>query len=145
MSMDTLREDLAANLKVVAAMKPELTTSTELAKHLRQVFWPFVESLVEELGDVDNCVGDLLEGAEDILQPETGAVFAGIIVAGRALAGKLRELVPAGTDATLDQSLEGYLALTEQGEAILSEIVVQGAEGEDEDDDVDQDDAEGAE
>jgi hypothetical protein len=150
MSLDTLKEDLKLNLAELAKMTPELTTPAEIVNHLKDTLWPTIEALVDELAEVDDCVADMIQGAEDILQPETAAVFTAIVAASKVVAEGLKTRMAAANEnnpplAKVISELEKNLA---EGEALLREIVIddgesfeddEGEDGDDEDDDEEED------
>lgn len=152
MSMETLRADLKANMQQLAALGGPGTTADDIAKHLREVLWPTLESVVDEMESIDGCVEDMLSGSEDILQPETGEKFAAIIVGAAAVATALRSRITREAEPQLSKVIDELLRNCKTGEEILEEIVVDADdidddETDDEDGDEgddDEDDSEGA-
>lgn len=138
MSMDSLKADLKANLAELSSMDPMVTTTSDLIKHLKGTLWPFIESFTDEAYDIDSCVGDILEGAEDILQPETAATFAAITAGGLTIAAALKARITRETEPQLWKVIAEFEKNCKTGEEILKEIVVDT--GDDGDDEVDEDD-----
>ena len=142
MSLDTLKSDLQANLANIAALQPELATPAECIALIREV-WAFIESHVDETAEIDGCVSDLIEGAEDILQPETAAVFSamatGGLVVATALKTRLNKAVPE--EAELIKVADELIANCKTGGEILKEIVIDDTDADDDDDE--DDDADG--
>jgi hypothetical protein len=120
MSMEQLREDL----KQVAGRLPTgpLTSAADLAGYLRNDLLPFVATMTDEIGEIDESVEDLVHQTPDALHEETSAVFAGIIASGVILANELKTRV--GTDKRLLDLIKEFLALAKQGEEILEEITI---------------------
>jgi hypothetical protein len=141
-SIEQLRKDMKESTAALAQLcstpgKPP--TVEGLAGFIHLTMWPTLESVVDELGDVDGCVEDLLNASEDILQPETAQLFAALVVAGRGMAAELSKRLTAA-DAETRQLVAGFLELATAAEAAISEITVPE---DDDDDDDDEDDAKG--
>jgi predicted RecB family endonuclease len=94
-TVETLQEDLKAN---VASLKDltALSSVDDIVNHLKNTLWPFQESVLEQLEDLDGCVEDLLNNAEDILQPETGAKFLAVASGGLTLVAELKKRLQPG-------------------------------------------------
>ena len=138
MTMEALESDFEDIAAQVNDMNEGLTTSGDIVRWFKGNLIPFLRNHVAETADIDKCIGDLVEESDDILTAETGALFAGVIAGGRALAAKLRELVKPGTDAALDAALDEYEKLCNAGEQALEEITLDPPP-DDEDADLDDD------
>jgi hypothetical protein len=142
-SMDEVKADLKANLASVKDMIPELTTSADIVRHLKSTFWPFVENLVAEIDDIDDCVAEIAEGS-NVLQEDTAQTFAGLITSGAVLVGELkRRLGP--DDEKMVVMIQEYERLAATAGRLLEDIVMatdddDDDEDEDENEDDDQDD-----
>lgn len=140
MSVETLKADLTANMRDLASLTA-MASPEEIVNHLKNSLWPFLEALTEELGEVDDCVADMIEGADDILQPETAEVFSAIIAGGIACAAALRARITRESDPALSKVVDEFEKNLKDGEAILREIVIDTGEPlGDEDDDAEEDD-----
>lgn len=141
MSIETLRADLQANLTAIATLQPELATPAEIVTLLREV-WAFIESHVDETAEQDECIADLVNGAEDILTAETAAVFSacatGGLVVATALKQRLNKAVPA--DAELYKIAEELETNCKAAQDIIPEIIIDGDDEDDVDDDDNEDD-----
>lgn len=136
MTVETLQEDLKAN---VASLKDltALSSVDDIVNHLKNTLWPFQESVLEQLEDLDGCVEDLLNNAEDILQPETGAKFLAVASGGLTLVAELKKRLQPG-DEKLSAVIAEFEANANEMVGILNEItipVIDGDEEGDEDDD----------
>lgn len=131
MSIDTLRQDLKQILESI----PEgpLTAAADVAAYLRNNLVPFVSNVVDELSAVDDCVGALVNEAEDILHEDNAEVFAGIITSGKVLVGELR--IRVGGDRRVLALIREYEILAAKGVQILDDIVVPDDDDEDPDPD----------
>lgn len=148
MSVKQLKADLAETLASVNAMDPATTTTADLVRHLKLTLYPTLESLAEEIGELDECVIDLIEGVDDVLSTETSAVFAGIITGGAVLIAELEKR--AAGDAAIAKMITEWRALAAEGTSVLQEITIdlsdvddaddEDDEGDDEDEDGDADD-----
>jgi hypothetical protein len=120
MSIEQLREDLTQ----VAARIPSgpLTSAAELAAYIKNDLVPFIGSAVDEIEEIDESVGDLVNQTPDALHEETAAVFAGIIASGSVLAGELR--ARAGNDQRLLALLKEWGKLAEKGKELLDDITI---------------------
>lgn len=154
MSIETLKQDLRENMAQLATLNG-LTSNEDLIKHLRETLWPTLESIVDELEEVDECVADLVSGAEDILQPETAQVFAAVIASAAVVAAALKVRIDPQADAKLMHLVTELEANLKNANEIMQEIVIDdgsdldeegddGDEEEDDDDDESDDDQEGA-
>lgn len=140
MSIETLKEDLKANLSTLAVLKtlPSDDTTNTVILHLQDTLWPFLEAVVDELAEIDECVADVISGAEDILQPETAEIFAAIIAGAVAVSAALKARVNRETEAPLAKVIDELEKNCRAGEAIMAEIVIDT--GDDDDGDADEDD-----
>lgn len=142
MSTEQLKADLKESLATVKAMDPTTTTAADLVRHLKDTLWPTIEAVIDEIEDIDGSVeelADTLDGESEYLSEATGAVFAGIIAAGLAIAGEAEKLA---LPDPLKQAIGEFRQLCRQGAEKLNEIVIPDPddvdEG-DEDDDADDD------
>lgn len=136
MSIEDLKADLEQNLKEAKALASSMgTTSLDLAKHMVQTMWPFLENVVGELEDLDAGVSDLYHGAEDILQPETGKLFATVIAGAAGLIGELEKRLVLPVDDPYAVAIREWRTLAAEAGTALTEIVVPELEDTDEDDD----------
>lgn len=78
MSLDDLKADLQRNVADLEATT--MYGVDDLKKYLRETLWPFLHVVVEEMEELDSDISDMVEGSEDILQPETAGIFAVVIV-----------------------------------------------------------------
>jgi len=138
-SIEDLKADLAANLEQASLLSP-MSTVGDIANHLKNTFWPFVENVVTEMEDIDEGLSDIYHGAEDILQPETGKLFATVIAGAAGLIGELEKRLVQPVDAKFSAAIKEWRRLAEESGQVLTEIVVIQAEGEDDDDDDEDDD-----
>lgn len=140
MPIDTLRDDLKANMMALKDLNA-LSSNEDIIKHLKNVLWPYMESMVDQIEDVDGCVEDLLNHAEDILQPETGALFLAVITGAVSLANELKaRLTPA--DTKLAAAIAELEKNANEATAVLTEITIPVEDDEEDDEDEDGDDAE---
>src|SRR5262249_20279594 len=117
----------------------DLTTPGELVRHLKNTLWPFLETVVTEVEEQDEIIEDLVQGATDILHPETARVFGMVIVTGLALAKSLEEARPG--DSAVKKAIEQFRGFCKTASDTLEEITIpedDAASGEDEDDDDDE-------
>ena len=149
MSLDTLKNDLKLNLAEVSKLGVEIGATTEtgakidiLVNHLAGNLWPTLEAIVDELDEVDGVVADIVSGAEDILQPETAAVFAAVIASSTTIAAALKLRINKEADAQLYRVVEELEQNLRQATEIMEEIVIDDGEGLDDDDDDDDQDEE---
>jgi hypothetical protein len=132
MSVETLKQDLQQVMEAIPA--GTLATSEGLSSYLRNNLVPFIATVVDEVGEQDDCIEALVHQAEDILHTDNGAVFLGLITSGRVLITELRARV--GNDKRLLALCREWEALAKEGAQILDDIVVPD---EDDDEDVDPD------
>lgn len=139
MSIETLRKDLNDNLEALRGMA--IPTADALKQHLVNSFWPFIESMVDEMDEIDEAVDDLVSGAPEILHSESAEVFSGIIVSGELLMTELSHRV--GNDARILAMIKEWRGLARQGKSILEDIALPDPDPDP--DDPDPDEPDGAE
>ncbi len=140
MSIEDLKTDLASNKSNCKELIAKgIVTPMELARHMLD-FWAFQENVITEIEDLDGTVRDLYDNAEDLLQPETSAVFAAIIAGGLGLINELeKRLTPA--DAKIRAAISEFKKLAKEGGEILVEVTIPDDDDDDEEeDDEDEDD-----
>lgn len=148
MSVEQLKQDLKDNMGALKEMGA-FTTPEELVKHLRNSLWPMLEAFADELEEQDGCIEDLLNGSEDILQPETGGKFLACFASATMLVGELAKRLTPSDDPKLRASIAEFNALANDCIGTVQEITIpevgdadDGDEDADEDDDEDADEAE---
>jgi hypothetical protein len=139
MSIETLQEDLKANVAAARDLTV-LSSIDDIAKHLKNTLWPFMESMVEQIEDLDGCVEDLLNHTEDILQPETGAQFLVTINGGLGLMGELKKRLGPGDDPKILAAIAEFEKNANDMIGTLTEITIPVEDDEDPDADEDEDD-----
>jgi len=139
MSIEQLQQDLTQIMGRLLANPP--TTTADLVLFLSDNLLPWLQSQAEELGEMDEAIEDVVHQSVDVLHPESGEVFAGIITSGTAIAAELA--TRAGNDARLLKVIKEFRTLAARGTQLLEEIVLEDDEDDDEDDE-DDDDAPGA-
>jgi hypothetical protein len=98
------------------------TTALEVGSFLRDELLPFAETLVGEIGEMDEAIDDLVHQTPDVLHTESATVFASVLAAGSAIAAELR--TRAGNDARLLRALREFDALVKEAKVILDDIVI---------------------
>lgn len=129
MSIETLKQDLRDNVAHLNSIDP---TAPALMGHLQNSLWPFLESLCEELDEMDESLEDVVHQSADVLHTDTAEVFAAIIAGGAVVAAELRKRV--GNDAKLLAVIKEFNENLAQGREILAEITLPDAEGEEDSD-----------
>lgn len=89
LSLDDLKNDLdriTDDLRTRVFIVPD-----DIKSYLQQQLLPFVSNVVEVMEGIDGDVSDLVEHAEDILQPETAGIFALAIQQGLGFAEEPRQ------------------------------------------------------
>lgn len=131
MSIETLKEDAK---RVIAALPTGITvTADQLSAFMRDNLLPLAESLIEEIGEVDGVVDDLVHQTQEVLHDESAEVFAGIITGGEVLVTELR--TRCGNDQRILTLIRAWLELAKRGKQILEDVVVPEEYEDDEDGD----------
>lgn len=138
MSLDDLREDMKRNV----AEAKRLTSVQEIRDHLVNTLWPFLEAKIDVLEEMDDAVAELVDQQEDYLQPDTAGLFAAVIQSSMGLAAELRKRATAA-DAELLKHIGAHEQLCEQAIAVLGEITMVPAEGQDTEDTEDDEEEDG--
>lgn len=146
MSIDQLRKDMKESAEALNQLAGGLgkppPTPTAIVEFLRNTMWPTMEAAVDELGQLDECVEDIYNASEDILQPETAQLFAALVVAGRVMAAELaKRLTNTAADAEAKAIVDGFLEMASAAERAIQEITV--PETDDDEDDEDDEEEEG--
>lgn len=142
MSLDELRADLARNAKAASA----ITTPAEVVNYLQGTLWPFLEGVIDQLADHDESILDLIEEADDILQPETAAVISAALTSGAAIAAELKRRLDLEPDSPDKMKWMGLLGAFAKGFTesctIIKDITIVTDFDEEETEDDDGEDAE---
>lgn len=144
MTMETLESDLKANVAEAARLSA-LSSPGDLADHLKNVLWPTLEAIVEEMADMDGVIGDIVTNAEDILQPETGAVLAAVVSGAMAVSTALKLRITRETEPELYQVIDELEKNCKEANEILKDVVLEEPDDPDEEDEDEDEDVEGAE
>ena len=143
MSIENLKADLKANLTNLPSELSSLSTTGDIVNHLKNTFWPFVENVVEEMGEIDAAVAELYENSDDILTYETGKLFMGFAVGAKLLVDELKAVTK---DPAKLKAIAEWEALGKQVVQAIEEITLPEdpdgdlIDGDDEDPDDDEDD-----
>jgi hypothetical protein len=130
--IDQLKTDFAA----VVARLPNgpLVPASDVRQFLADELLPFVGSMLEEIDDIDATIAALAEGSEDVLHADSAAVFAALIVSGRALMLDLKKRVAHDPQAVAAVGV--WMDLASKAESLLEDITLdepeEGAESEEE-------------
>lgn len=147
MSLEDLQTDLDDNIAAMAklAQQGPLTTPADITAHLERTLWPFFKNVVAELSEMDSSIADLYQDAEDILQPETGAQLAAVLVTATGLITK--QLVPRldkDKDRAVLVAIKQWLGLAKEAGDTIEQITIpeeaEAAEGPDDEEDDEEDD-----
>jgi hypothetical protein len=150
-SVEELKSDYETITQQLKEMKPELTTAPELVAFLQNNLVPFMGNMVAEIGELDESVRDVYEGAEDILQPETGALFAAAIGGAMGIVGKLKARLNKANieDAKILKAIDEWEKVATEAAETIEEITIPDDleddgkaddEGDEEEEDEDDDD-----
>lgn len=124
--IETLRNDLHD----IKTALPELGDPTKV--WVSRTLLPFLESMVDQLSEIDESILDLVEQTEDILQPETAGVFAIVIQGCLATISHLgKRLKKTAEDAALAKELARLKTACIQARELLVQITVAPEEPED--------------
>lgn len=139
-----LRKDLARNQEEVRALRQRGAPSSEIAQHLAETVWPFLEAMLENVGEIDDAVDDLIQESDDLLQADTAAkISAPLILAGEFAKELEKRLQPAGANAADDGlrvKLKQFQSMFLDATNLIAEITIfdedpnDDEEGDDEDD-----------
>jgi len=125
MSVEELKSDIDRNLAELDA-RP-MATVDDVKAYLKDTVLALFAATANEIEEIDDDLSDLVEHADDILQPETAAIFALVIKEAVAISDALRKRLRPNNDndtkwaKRLDQ-LRGVLEMAGQR---LLEITVQ--------------------
>lgn len=133
MSMEELEQDLERNIADLE--NTTFLSAEDVRKYLRETLWPFLSNHVAETTEIDDCVANMVEDSDDVLQKDTASLFAAVIVSGQKL---MEELIKRLTKTPDDQKVRNAIAelrpIYAQAAAKLEEITVDVEEDDDEED-----------
>lgn len=123
MSIEDLEGDLERNLSDFTSTT--WLTADDAKKYMADTLWPFLQNVVAEIRDQDNCIETLVNETDDILQADTAGIFAAVIVSAKMM---MLELTKRLTKSPADVELLGKLKLIKphlaKAEGTLEEITV---------------------
>jgi hypothetical protein len=140
MSIEQLKSDAAA---VVAALPSgPLISAADMAAYMKNNLLPLFADLVDELGEMDAAVAELVTGSVDVLHTDSSTVFRTLIEGGTKiiadLQARISELGGAVT-GELAQAIKEWASLAQEGREILEDVTFADADDEDDGDDEDED------
>lgn len=119
--VETLRSDLQG---IQERFRAGTDRSAEaLWNLLGDEIFPFLESLTNEMGEMDEALEEVAEGMPEALHAETSAVFVGIIASGRVLIADLARRI-GNTEPKLSAAIREWRKLAQEGEQILQNVTV---------------------
>lgn len=124
--IEQLKQDLSDMIKRMP--DGPLVSAADMRKYMADDMLPFLVTLVDEVGEMDDTIDTLAHQSEDILHSESAAVFAGLIVAGRTLMAELKKR--AAKEPELLAQIGAWSALSEQAERLLEDITLEEEEEE---------------
>lgn len=132
MSIEDLRRDLKSNLAEVSKIG-----DGAVARHLRDTLWPFLEAMLDDVEEMDDAVGELVQQQEDYLQAETATNFVALVQLGRQIAAELAKRASGEEDALRMCGAYEKLAIDAMG--VLEQITVMPSDESASDDNADED------
>lgn len=136
MSIETLQDDLKEIIKRAAPGPERDESPTGAWSFMADNVLPWLETLIDEVGEMDAAIYAAVHGTEDVLHTESAQVFVGLIASGAVLIRELETRI--GNDQRILGLIREYKTVSKEATALLQEITVP-------DDEDDQDDEEGGE
>lgn len=135
MSIETLKADAKAVGDQLDAMNSALTTAPELCDFLKNNLIPLQQSIVAEMAEMDDTVRDVYEGADDILQPETGELLAAVVVGAMGIITQLKAKLDKANiaDRKALAAIKEWEEIAKEAAATIEEITIPDDGDEDED------------
>ncbi len=141
MSIEQLKSDAAA---VVAALPSGLISAADMAAYMKNNLLPLFSDFVDELGEMDAALAEMVTGAVDVLHTDNSVVFMTLIEGGAKIIADLQaKIVELGGTVTgeIAQAIKEWDSLAADGREILEDVTFDGPD-EDDDEDENQDDEE---
>lgn len=133
MALDDLKEDLVANQKDAATILAR-NPDNPIMKHITNTMWPWMEALLEEVGEQALALDEAIDERGDMLQHETAGEFAAVILACTWLCDELdKRLTPSEVD--LRTKIATVRDTVASASVTLEEITLPPSVDDDEDDD----------
>jgi hypothetical protein len=137
--METLKSDFT-EVETAAERLRTATSFADVAAFVNDMLVPFMKNHLDESVGMDDAICDLVENAEDILQPETAKVFVAAISGAKVIADELRgRLTGSEGDQKLKLVIDEFDSNAKEAMGILEEITLpedpDEAENDNEDDD----------
>src|SRR6185503_1442845 len=96
-----LRKDVARNQAVAEELRQRGAPASEIVAHLANTVWPFLEALLEPIGDLDEAVDELIQESDDLLQADTAQkISVPLILAADLVKELVARLQPEGASKT---------------------------------------------
>ncbi len=138
MSIEQLKSDAAA---VVAALPSgPLVSAADMAAYLKNNLLPLFGDFVDELGEMDAALAEMVTGAVDVLHTDNSAVFLTLIEGGAKIIADLQaKIVELGGTVTgeIAQAIKEWDSLAADGREILEDVTFDGPDDDDEDENQD--------
>lgn len=130
MSVEDLQTDIDRNLADLDARA--LTSIDDVKAYLKDTVLALFKSVANTVEELDDDLSDLVEHADDILQPETAAIFALVVKGAIETSSALRKRLRPNNenDAKWVKRLDQLDKLCEQAGETLLQITVQPEEDE---------------
>ncbi len=142
MSIEQLKSDAAA---VVAALPSgPLISAADMVAYMKNNLLPLFSDFVDELGEMDAALAEMVTGAVDVLHTDNSVVFMTLIEGGAKIIADLQaKIVELGGTVTgeIAQAIKEWDSLAADGREILEDVTFDGPD-EDDDEDENQDDEE---
>jgi hypothetical protein len=140
----TLKSDLGRNMKALAAKIEGGRITGDVAGHLRDTLWPFLEAVVDEVvqlreehDEMGEAVDSLIEGGDDQLHEDTATKILTCVGAGIGIAEKFKERLDPNNpdDAELLSNIAAYHMVAQEVAALVDDITIRDGDADDGDDD----------
>jgi len=123
MSIEQLKSDAAA---VVAALPsgPQISAA-DMVAYMKNNLLPLFSDFVDELGEMDAALAEMVTGAVDVLHTDNSAVFLTLIEGGTKIIADLQaKIVELGGTVTgeLAQAVKEWESLAADGREILEDV-----------------------
>jgi hypothetical protein len=138
MSIEQLKSDMAAVVAALPSVPP--ISAADMVVYMKNNLLPLFSDFVDELGEMDAALAEMVTGAVDVLHADNSAVFLTLIEGGAKIIADLQaKIVELGGTVTgeIAQAIKEWNSLASDGREILEDVTFDGPEDDDEDENQD--------
>ncbi len=138
MSIEQLKSDMAAVVAALPSVPP--ISAADMVVYMKNNLLPLFGDFVDELGEMDASLAEMVTGAVDVLHTDNSAVFLTLIEGGAKIIADLQaKIAELGGTVTgeIAQAIKEWDSLAADGREILEDVTFDGPDDDEEDENQD--------